>query len=201
MATMCPQRRHAFVVLLALLFSCFGADSQDKGMGQDGQSPSAILTPDSGTSERGLYTDEFFGFAYRYPDAWKIQPPLPQKVGGPKIYTLLYVILPAKQFEFTALAVTAREAAPSLTAEEYVANENSSRNVSARRPPQHLFLGNTSFLRFDGEEKTKTSPIHIAELVSIQKGYVLEFLFVDGAKKSRVSEFADTIRTLKFDGP
>jgi hypothetical protein len=184
-----------------LLFSCAAA-SQQIGPDQAAPPASTILTPDSGLREPGVYTDKFFGMSDRYPGDWKIQPPMKQKAGGQKICVLLFVTLPAKQVEFTALSVTAREvSAPSLTAEEYIAQENLRRDVKPLHPPQHLLSDNIDFLRSDAEQKSKRSPIRIAGLVSIQKGYVLEFLFVDGATKTRVKEFARTLETIRFSAP
>ena len=194
---MLSRCQHLCVLVFALLVTYCAADSQ-----QNDQSTSANLKPDASKYDQGVYTNYFFGMTYRCPSDWKVQPPVPQKAGGQKIYVLLFLTLPAKQVEFTALSVTAREAsAPSLTAGEYLANENLSRDVSPLRPPQQFFLDKVRFLRFDAEQKSKASPIRIAELVSIQKGYVLEFLFVDGAKKSRVSEFDRTLQTIKFSEP
>ena len=138
---------------------------------------------------------------YRYPNDWKVQPPLRQKEGGPRVYVLLFLTLPTKQPEFTALGVTAREvSSPSLTAEEYLDNENVSRHVSSFRPPQEVLLDKMLFLRFDARQGLLLST-RIAELVSIQKGYVLEFYFVDCGKKSRISEFDETLKTISFSEP
>jgi hypothetical protein len=196
-------RRHRVCVLaLAVLATCCGANSQQTNLRQASPSTSANLKPDSGKNEQGDYTNYFFGMTYRYPIDWKVQPPLPQKAGGPKIYVLLFLTLPAKQIEFTALSVTAREtSSPTATAEEYLANENLSRDVSPLRPPQQVLMGEARFLRFDAEQKSKAGSTRIAELVSIQKGFVLEFLFVDGAKKSRISEFDRTLPTIQFSEP
>jgi hypothetical protein len=193
-----PRHAHA-VVSAVLLLSC-AAGTQQSGSGQ--VAPPAELTPDSGVSEPGVYTSRFFGMTYRYPIDWKIQPLLKQKAGSPKVCILLFVTLPAKQVEFTALSVTAREvSAPSETPQEYFNTENSSRDFRPVHPPQKVSLGNKDFLRFDGEQGAKTSKIRIAELVSIQKGYVLEFLFVDGAAKNRVGEFDRTLDTIRFSSP
>jgi hypothetical protein len=62
-------------------------------------------------------------------------------------------------------------------------------------------MGETRFLRFDAEQKSKSGTTRIAEIISIQKGYVLEFLFVDNAKKSRISEFDRTLQTIQFSEP
>jgi hypothetical protein len=54
------------------------------------------------------------------------------------------------------------------------------------------------FLRFDAMQKTRTVSVRIAELISIQKGYVLEFYFLDQAKKSRIAEFDRTLDSIDF---
>jgi hypothetical protein len=198
-----PFRRNlGLVLVLAALVTLCGSASQRNNLGQASPSTSANLKPDSAKNDQGVYTNYFFGMTYRYPSDWKIQPPLPQKAGGKKIYVLLFLTLPAKQIEFTALSVTARETStPTETSEEYLSNENFSRDVSPLRPPQQVLMGETRFLRFDAEQKSKSGTARIAEFISIQKGYVLEFFFVDGAKKSRISEFDRTLQTIQFSEP
>jgi len=128
--------------------------SQQNDRRQGAPPPSTILTPDSGLNEPGVYTNNFFGVSYHYPSDWKIQPNLKQRADAEKVYSLLFVTLPAKHPEFTALAITARAISPpSLTAEEYIAKENLSRDVKVLHPPQHLLLGGIDFLRFDAEQK------------------------------------------------
>jgi hypothetical protein len=202
----CPEmpfrRKLSLILFLAPLVTWCGSASRRNNLGQASPSTSANLKPDSAKTDQGVYTNYFFGMTYRYPSDWKIQPPLPQKAGGKKIYVLLFLTLPAKQIEFTALSVTAREAStPIETAEEYLSNENLSTDVSPLRAPQQVLMGETRFLRFDAEQKSKSGTTRIAEFVSIQKGYVLEFLFVDGAKKSRISEFDRTLQTIQFSEP
>jgi hypothetical protein len=187
---------------VAVLAACCGANSQQNDQARTSSSMSAALKPDSGKNSQGVYTNYFFGMTYRYPIDWTVQPPLPQKAGGNKIYVLLFLTLPAKQIELTALSVTAREASiPTETEEEYLANENLSRDVSPLRPPQQVLMGKVRFLRFDAEQKSKAGRTRIAELISIQKGYVLEFFFVDGTKKSRISEFDRTLQAIQFSEP
>ena len=177
-----------------------GSASQRNNLKQ--ASPSANLKPDSAKNDQGVYTNYFFEMTYRYPSDWKVQQPLPQKAGGKKIYVLLFLILPANQIEFTALSVTAQETStPTETAEEYLSNENLDRDVSPLRPLQQVLMGETCFLRFDTEQKSKSGTTRIAEFISIQKGYALEFFFVDNAKKSCISEFDRTLQTIQFSEP
>jgi hypothetical protein len=188
--------RRSCAVILAVMLSNRTVTSQQNAPQQGASPTSTILTPDSGLSEPGVYTNNFFGMSYSYPSDWKIQHKLKQRADAEKVYSLLFVTLPAKHPEFTALAITARAASPpSLTAEEYIAKENLSRDVKPLQPPQHLLLGGIDFLRFDSEQKKSSN--RIAELVSIQKGYVLQFFFV-GATKARVKEFDRTLDTIRF---
>src|SRR5580693_9234423 len=104
--------RRSCAVILAVMLSNRTVSSQ-RNDAQQGASPtSTILTPDSGLSEPGVYTNNFFGMSYRYPSDWKIQPNLKQRATAEKVYSLLFVTLPAKHPEFTALAITARAASP-----------------------------------------------------------------------------------------
>lgn len=196
------QHQHLSVIVLALLVACAAASSRQGDRGQASPSTtSANLKPDSGKNEHGFYTNYFFGMTYRYPNDWTVQPPLQQAAGGPKIYDLLFVTLPGEGLQLTALSVTAREVStPSLTAEQYLAEENLKRDLSPLQPPQQVSLGQRNFLRFDAKQKGKGSSNRVAELISIQKGYVLEFLFVT-TKKHRVKEFDRTLQTIRFSEP
>jgi hypothetical protein len=198
---MFSQRRHLCVLVLALLVTCFAANSQQNDRDHASPSTSANLKPDSGKNEQGVYTNYFFGMTYRYPKDWTVQPPLQQAAGGPKIYALLFVTLPGEGFQLTALSVTAREVStPSLTAEQYLAEENLKRDLSQLHPPQLLSWDQRSFLRFDAEQKGKGGSNRAVELVSIQKGYVLEFFFIT-TKKHRVKEFDRTLQSIRFSEP
>jgi hypothetical protein len=137
---------------------------------------------------------------YCYLADWNVQPNLPQKKGTtPKVFRLLFLTPPAKTTELTALATTARlPANPLQTAREYLDEENRTRSVGPRNPPQDVLLGKMHFLRFDAMQKTRTVSVRIAELISIQKGYVLEFYFLDQAKKSRIAEFDRTLDSIDF---
>jgi len=154
---------------------------------------SAEEEPDSGSVLDNVYRNEFFGFAYTFPKGWMVsqdhrnshegQPP-----AKPGVHILLFAF-PHHNFpEISALMVRAvKLSSPDMNARQFLLDEYQAaraRGAKSQGDPRELTFAGWQFFSAVFKAKVGGGMISEENIVTIQKGYALEFYFTTNQDKT-----------------
>jgi hypothetical protein len=186
---------------LSTFFLCFyliAAAEVDAGVNQAqaslASSPaSAEQEPDSGSVLDNVYRNEFFGFTYTFPKGWMVsqdsrnslerQPP-----AKPGVHILLFAFQHHNFAEISTLIVRAvKLSSPDKNARQFLLDEYPAARARGAKPqgdPKELTSAGWQFFSAVFKAKVGGGTISEENIVTIQKGYALEFYFVTNQDKT-----------------
>jgi hypothetical protein len=153
----------------------------------------AEVKPDAGSVLDNVYRNQFFGFRYTFPKGWMVsqderksregQPP-----AEPSVHMLLFAFQHHNLPEISTIMVRAVElSSPDVTARQFLLDEypaEKARGANSQGDPKELSFAGWRFFSAVFKAKVGGGIISEEKIVTIQRGYALEFYFVTNQDKT-----------------
>jgi len=141
--------------------------------------------PDMGSVSGNVYRNHFFEFEYRFPEGWRVpeadkSPSGVQRGAKPGVHVLLFAFQPFPHVG-TILVRAVELPSPEVSARQFLLDEFKAQEGTGGKPqgkPIELVFGGWQFYSANIRAKVGGAVIRQEHLVTIQKGYALEFSFI-----------------------
>ena len=200
------MRRH-FTRLLVLLWLTAGPLLSQNPTGNGTKAPP--LKPDSGTLEKGVYTNAFFGFSYRPGDGWFVNEEALQsdKARGPKPPRTYYLLIADRRTNkpirerILLIADDSSAYQSAMTLEKWVGRMAHAlvkgSQTELLRDTYSVEYAGQHFYRVDYKENWSGGALYKAFTANEYKGFFLSWTFVANSKE-RLDKMVQSLDTLAF---